>query len=291
MLSPLVRLRSVGAAWFRVAVQRWRCVSDTMSGFSREERAAPFTLEYRVFLKNEKGQYISPFHDVPIYAEKIATKDPLNPIKQDVKKGKLRYVANLFPYKGYIWNYGAIPQTWEDPGHSDKHTGCCGDNDPIDVCEIGSKVCTRGEIIKVKVLGILAMIDEGETDWKVIAINVDDPDAANYNDISDVERLKPGYLEATVDWFRRYKVPDGKPENEFAFNAEFKDKNFAVDIIKSTHDYWKALVTKKIDGKGISCMNTTVSESPFKCDPDAAKAIVDAVRNPLLLKDDSAAER
>ena len=70
----------------------------------------------------------------------IATKDPLNPIKQDVKKGKLRYVANLFPYKGYIWNYGAIPQTWEDPGHNDKHTGCCGDNDPIDVCEIGSKV-------------------------------------------------------------------------------------------------------------------------------------------------------
>lgn len=44
-----------------------------------------------------------------------------------------------------------------------------------------SQVCTRGEIIKVKVLGILAMIDEGETDWKVIAINVDDPDAANYN--------------------------------------------------------------------------------------------------------------
>ena len=52
----------------------------------------------------------------------IATKDPLNPIKQDVKKGKLRYVANLFPYKGYIWNYGAIPQTWEDPGHNDEHT-------------------------------------------------------------------------------------------------------------------------------------------------------------------------
>ena len=61
------------------------------------------------------------------------------------------------------------------------NTGCCSDNDPIDVCEIGSKVCTRGEIIKVKVQGILAMIDEGETDWKVIAINVDDPDAANYN--------------------------------------------------------------------------------------------------------------
>nr|XP_009239565.2 inorganic pyrophosphatase [Pongo abelii] len=272
-----------------------------MSGFGTKEHAAPFSLEYRVFLKNEKGQYISPlniFHDIPIYADKdvfhmvvevprwsnakmeIATKDPLNPIKQDVKKRKLRYVVNLFLYKGYIWNYGAIPQTWEDPGHNDKHTGCCDYNDPIDVCEIGSKVCARGEIIGVKVLGILAMIDEGETDWKVIAINVDDPDAANYNDINDVKRLKPGYLEAAVDWFRRNKVPDGKPENEFAFNAEFKDKDFAIDIIKSTHDHWKALGTKKTNGKGISCMNTIVSESPFKCDPDAARAIVDALPPP-----------
>lgn len=40
----------------------------------------------------------------------IATKEALNPIKQDWKKGKLRYVHNCFPYHGYIWNYGALPQ-------------------------------------------------------------------------------------------------------------------------------------------------------------------------------------
>ena len=50
------------------------------------------------------------FQNFKNFLFQIATKDPLNPIKQDVKKGKLRYVANLFPYKGYIWNYGAIPQ-------------------------------------------------------------------------------------------------------------------------------------------------------------------------------------
>lgn len=43
-------------------------------------------------------------------------------------------------------------------------------------------------------------------------------------DIDDVRKHKPGYLEATIDWFRCYKVPDGKPENQFAFNGEFKDK-------------------------------------------------------------------
>lgn len=44
-----------------------------------------------------------------------------------------------------------------------------------------SQVCSRGEIIKVKVLGTLALIDEGETDWKVIVINTEDPEAASFN--------------------------------------------------------------------------------------------------------------
>ena len=73
----------------------------------------------------------------------INLKEKLNPVKQDVKKGKLRFVANCFPHKGYIWNYGYLPQTWEDPDHVDASTNCKGDNDPVDVCEIGEcpRVC------------------------------------------------------------------------------------------------------------------------------------------------------
>ncbi|XP_067225587.1 inorganic pyrophosphatase 2, mitochondrial [Chanodichthys erythropterus] len=264
--------------------------------FSVEERGRDNTPDYRVYFKNVEGKYISPFHDIPIYADEaenifhavvevprwtnakmeIATKDPLNPLKQDVKKGKLRYVSNVFPHKGYIWNYGAIPQTWEDPGHRDGDTGCCGDNDPIDICDIGNKVCSRGEIIRVKVLGTLALIDEGETDWKVIVINVEDPEAEDFNDIDDVRRLKPGYLEATLDWFRMYKVPDGKPENQFAFNGEFKNRDFAIKTVKDTHSFWKALISKKTDAGELSCMNTCVSDSPFCCSGTEAKVIVDS---------------
>lgn len=43
------------------------------------------------------------------------------------------------------------------------------------------KVLTRGEVIPVKILGILALIDEGETDWKLIAINANDPDASKFD--------------------------------------------------------------------------------------------------------------
>lgn len=41
----------------------------------------------------------------------------------------------------------------------------------------------RGEVKQVKVLGVLAMIDEGETDWKVIGIDNNDPMAKDMNGI------------------------------------------------------------------------------------------------------------
>ncbi|XP_039615125.1 inorganic pyrophosphatase 2, mitochondrial [Polypterus senegalus] len=265
-----------------------------MASYTTEERGRPNTPDYRIYFKNPEGKYISPFHDIPLFAGieqtvfnmvvevprwtnakmEISTKEPLNPIKQDVKKGRLRYISNVFPYKGYIWNYGALPQTWEDPNHKDSDTDCCGDNDPIDVCDIGSKVCLPGEVIQVKVLGIFPLIDEGETDWKIIAINTEDQDAENINSIEDIRRLKPGYLEATLSWFKNYKVPDGKPQNQFAHNEEFKGKEYAVDIIKSTHAYWKALVLKKANSGSINCKNVSVFKSPFQCSEEEASLIV-----------------
>lgn len=82
----------------------------------------------------------------------------------------------------------------------------------------------------LQVLGTLALIDEGETDWKLIAIDVNDPLAPQLSDISDVEKHMPGFLKATVEWFRIYKIPDGKPENQFAFNGEAKDREFAHKV-------------------------------------------------------------
>lgn len=40
----------------------------------------------------------------------ICKEEGFNPIKQDIKKGRLRFVRNCFPHHGYIWNYGAFPQ-------------------------------------------------------------------------------------------------------------------------------------------------------------------------------------
>ena len=195
-----------------------------------EERGQLYTESYRLYFKNENGDFISPFHDIPLAAATDSENEdatlfnmivevpkwtnakmemskslPLNPITQDVKKGKVRFVGNIFPHKGYIWNYGAIPQTWEDPNVINPDTNTTGDNDPLYVCDISNVIVPRGTVIQTKILGISALIDEGETDWKVIAINSEDPLSAHLHDITDVEKYKPGYLHATLEWFKYYK--------------------------------------------------------------------------------------
>lgn len=57
--------------------------------------------------------------------------------------------------------------------------------------EIGDRQGKIGEVMKVKPLGVLAMIDEGELDWKVVAISIDDPKAELVNDVADVEKHFP----------------------------------------------------------------------------------------------------
>ncbi len=65
-----------------------------------------------------------------------------------------------------------LPQTWENDRHKDRETDCLGDNDPLDIVEISnSKVFETGAIEPVKVLGSLCLIDQGELDWKIIALN------------------------------------------------------------------------------------------------------------------------
>jgi inorganic pyrophosphatase len=62
---------------------------------------------------------------------------------------------------------------------------------PVDVVEIGERRANIGDVLKVKPLAALAMIDEGELDWKIVAISLDDPKASLVNDVDDVEKHFP----------------------------------------------------------------------------------------------------
>lgn len=170
----------------------------------------------------------------------IATGEEFNPIKQDTKNGKLRE----YTYGDMLFNYGAFPQTWEDPSHAtdvEEPQLHRGDNDPIDGVEIGTAQLRSGSVTKVKVLGMLAMIDDGETDWKVFCISVDDPLAPQIDHLDDLERVLPSAVSTVREWFRVYKTSDGKPENKFGFGGKALSRQFALETIDETHKFWQQL--------------------------------------------------
>ena len=236
------------------------------------ERGQAGTKDYRVHVlaKGEEEMTVaelSLWHDVPLVAPstpssnapplfnfvceipkctrkkfEVATTEGRTPIKQDEKKGVLRE----FKKGDIFFNYGCFPRTWEDPRHVSPDTGYPGDNDPLDVCEIGLRQVQTGEIRPVKVLGVLAMIDDDETDWKVVAIDAEDRWAPELNDIDDVERLIPGTVSLIREWFRTYKIPDGKPPNKFALDERCMGAKYAHKVIHETHTFWCDLVQKQL---------------------------------------------
>jgi len=48
---------------------------------------------------------------------------------------------------------------------------------------------------------------------------------------------------------RIYKIPDGKPENTFAFSGEAKNKKYAMEIIHECHEAWRRLITGESPAK------------------------------------------
>ncbi|QKX63338.1 uncharacterized protein TRUGW13939_10508 [Talaromyces rugulosus] len=188
--------------------------------------------DFQLSFAADNGSPISPWHDIPLMADsterifhmvveiprgsrpkmEIAKEVPGNPIKQDM--------------------------TWEDPSTIDSETNANGDDDPLDVCEIGSRVSTVGEVKRVKVLGAFVIIDQGETDWKVVAVDVEDPLATKLNDISDVEANTPGFMASLKNWFCMYKVPEGKKANTLPLGQTDKTQSYALDLIDRCHNEW-----------------------------------------------------
>jgi len=209
--------------------------------------------DYALYFIDANNQKISPWHDIsllshsdslynfiveiPMYttAKMEVTKDvKYNPIMQDVSHGQPRYYTYGVPF----FNYGLFPQTFEDPTY--KKYGYYGDNDPLDVIEVGSEPIPMGSVVAVKVLGAFILIDEGELDYKIIAIRDDDPIAYKVHDVLSLEKVKPGIIANLIDWLKNYKTSDGKPQNQLYQETPFSPKE-AVQIISECNHHWSKL--------------------------------------------------
>jgi len=244
-----------------------------LTSLSKTVEGTKGTLDFKMFFKLD-GKEISPWHDIPLFANKektlvhfmceipkgsaakyeISRTIKGNPIVQDRKKngsGKEVVRSYMWPKDNpqMYWNYGALPQTWEDPSHQetdiDHPTGKhpVGDNDPIDAMCFG-KTMETGQVTPVKVLGVLALIDNGETDWKLICADPKDPSFKDIHTLDDLLKIRK-YKEAVQkmsDWLRDYKKVSKKQVNHIHFKnperSDAKDEKYAMEKILQTHGFW-----------------------------------------------------
>jgi len=131
-----------------------------------------------------------------------------------------------------IFNYGYIPQTWEDNRTKN------GDGDPIDLIDVGQHPDTAKPILAVcdyLVLGCLGLIDQKEIDYKVLCIEINEALADGIANIDDFRKKYPGKISEIRQWFRDIKTFDGKPANTYMEGVDYFDADETMAIIHECH--------------------------------------------------------
>jgi inorganic pyrophosphatase len=144
----------------------------------------------------------------------------------DKSSGFLMVDRILYSSVHYPCNYGFFPQTY------------CDDGDPLDVLVIGQLPVLPLSIMRVRAIGVIRMIDQGEGDDKIISIHVDDPE---YNHIKSINDLPKHKLNEIKQFFLSYK----ELEKKSVVITSIDDENEAVKAIKEAIDYYQKSFPRK----------------------------------------------
>jgi inorganic pyrophosphatase len=113
-----------------------------------------------------------------------------NKYELDKETGLIMLDRVMYTSQDYPFDYGFVPQThWHD-------------GDPLDVVLLTTHPLVPGLLLTARPVGVFDMIDDGESDAKILAVPVKDPRFADIKDLSDVN---PHTIEEIKHFFETYK--------------------------------------------------------------------------------------
>eukprot|EP00210_Caulerpa_lentillifera_P007914 g7555.t1 len=144
-----------------------------------------------------------PWHDLDVGND---APDSINAVVEIPRGSKVKYELDkatgllfvdriLHSSVVYPHNYGFVPQT------------LCDDNDPLDVLILMQEIVVPMAFLRVKPIGVMKMLDQGEQDDKIIAVHQDDPE---FNHFSDISELPPHRMAEIRRFFEDYKKNENK---------------------------------------------------------------------------------
>jgi len=144
------------------------------------------------------------WHDVPLgdnapeeFNAIIETpKGSLNKYEIDKETGLIKLDRANYSAAAYPAEYGFAPQTlWDD-------------DDALDVVLMATFPIPSGILVNVRPVALIEMIDNGESDFKIICVPVED---RRWEDVQDIGDINKHTLKEYRHFFETYKALKGKP--------------------------------------------------------------------------------
>ncbi len=145
-----------------------------------------------------------------------------NKYEIDKETGLISLDRVMHTAQDYPFDYGFMPQShWED-------------GDPLDVVVLTTYPLAPGILVKVRPVAIVNMIDDGDSDAKIIAVPEKDP---RFNDVQDLKDVNPHTIKEIEHFFLTYKNIQNK---KVSINS-VGDKKEAQEAILKSQELYKNL--------------------------------------------------
>ena len=139
----------------------------------------------------------------------------------------------LFGSMFYPEEYGFIPETLDYDG------------DPLDVICLTNHPTFPNCYLPIRIIGVLKVIDNGERDDKILAVNAVDP---RFQNVSSLKDINVGKLEEIANFFLRYKELEKKEVKVENWGDEKEAKKVLENcqhLYKKYHDLIEKGIEKK----------------------------------------------
>jgi len=143
-----------------------------------------------------------------------------NKYEIDKETGLIALDRAMHTAQSYPFDYGFVPQTLWDDG------------DAADVVLLSTYSLHPGILVRVRLVGLMTMIDDDESDDKLIGVPVDDP---RWDDVQDIDDVHDHTLREIRHFFRTYK----QLQDEDVEIKEFDNRETAQDAFARSRELYE----------------------------------------------------